>query len=449
LLAAPSNHRYAGVLPSAIVACTNAEDVQASVQWARQHGTELVARCGGHNLAGFSTTTGLLLDLAKMRGVKAHRNSDTGEVDRITVGAGANISQIYPHLERHEVIMSTGRCPTVGISGLVLGGGIGFSDRKFGLTCDALVSTQVVTATGELITCDKDTHDDLFWACRGAAGGNFGIHTSYTFDMHRMEPGHTVTFYDLRWNALTDDTAKRVVERLQQAVQDAPGDFDLRLGITTKGLPGHRDEIAANTTVAALGQHYGSRADLERILRGVLDVRPAPDVCEIREGSVCDAARSLFGTTPIFKSETRSRILNAPLDAGTVQKLVQHVRAYPGSYNDDGAGLAMFAMGGAIACKDRTDTAFVHRDAQYIIAVEATWADDDTPEVAEANLRWVDGLYRCVPAQLGEAAYQNFPDRRLADPLTAYYAENQHRLRHVKRAYDPDNFFRYAQSIPL
>ncbi|MEU4746568.1 FAD-binding oxidoreductase, partial [Actinosynnema sp. NPDC023658] len=401
-----------------------------------------------HNLAGFSTTTGLLLDLSKMRGVQVHRGRGDGRVDRVTVEAGATIGRFYPHLEQHEVIMSTGRCPTVGISGLVLGGGIGFSDRKFGLTCDALVSTQVVTADGELITCDENTHSDLFWACRGGAGGNFGVHTSYTFEVQPMTRDDPVTFYDLRWRNATDDTAKRIAERLQEAVRHAPDEFDLRLGITTSGLPGHREEIEANTTVAALGQHYGDRAELERILRDVLDARPAPDVCVIRESNVWDAARSLFATTPIFKSETKSRILDEPLDAGTVQALVRHVRAYPGSYNEDGAGLAVFAMGGAIARKKRTDTAFVHRDALFIIAVEATWADDDTPRVEADNLRWVDELHRLVPAQLGEAAYQNFPDRDLTDPLTAYYGENQHRLREVKRAYDPHDFFHHAQSIP-
>ncbi|MGW6405516.1 FAD-binding oxidoreductase, partial [Streptomyces sp. NPDC055134] len=158
-LALPFNHRYAGIRPAGIVACATTKDVSASIRWARSVGLPAVPRSGlGHNYAGFSTTTGLLLNMARMKSIVSTpapggaRSRVYGpmkvvhDAGTVTVGAGVTNGDLHPLLEDRGMFVPTGRCPSVGVAGLVLGGGIGFSDKMFGLTCDRLIATTVVLA---------------------------------------------------------------------------------------------------------------------------------------------------------------------------------------------------------------------------------------------------------------------------------------------------------------
>lgn len=163
-------------------------------------------RSGGHNYAGYSSTEGLLIDLGQMRSVAV--DDDTGLA---TVQVGARNTDVYESLQPHEAAISVGRCPTVAIGGLVLGGRIGFSSRKLGLTCDSLVETEIVTADGQILTCNERENDDLFWACRGGSRGNFGVNVSCTF---QATPVEDVSIYDLQWNL---EDGEKVLPALQEA----------------------------------------------------------------------------------------------------------------------------------------------------------------------------------------------------------------------------------------
>ncbi len=188
----PYNRRYEDVRPQGIASCIDASDVRESILWAREHDVPVAVRSGGHNYAGYSTTDGLLIDLGRMRRVVV--DDDTGDA---TVQVGARNTDVYARLKPHEAAISAGRCPTVAIGGLLLGGGIGFSSRKLGLTCDSLLETEIVTAEGQILTCNERENEDLFWACRGGSGGNFGVNVSYTF---RATPVDDVSIYDLQWH---------------------------------------------------------------------------------------------------------------------------------------------------------------------------------------------------------------------------------------------------------
>lgn len=170
----PFNRRYASVQPSAIAVCAGSADVREALLWAGEHGVPIAARAGGHSYGGYSVTPGLIIDVSRLNRV------DVDETDAtVRVGPGARNTNVYNGLQPHSVAISAGRCPTVGISGLTLGGGFGFSSRRLGLTSDSLLETEIVTASGEVLTCSADSHPDLFWACRGGGGGNFGINTSF------------------------------------------------------------------------------------------------------------------------------------------------------------------------------------------------------------------------------------------------------------------------------
>lgn len=274
-LALPFNHRYAGVLPAGIVACATTGDVRTAIRWARAVGLPTVPRSGlGHNYAGYSTTHGLLLSMARMTSItgvedsRAARPRDYGPIHvvhnagTLPVGAGVTNGDLRPLLEQHGMFVPTGRCPSVGVAGLVLGGGIGFSDKMFGLTCDRLVATTVVLADGEVVRAAEDSHPDLFWACRGGAGNNFGVHTSFTFHFER-----NVGFYQLRWSL---DSARPAMTALQRIADEQAGNerFHCRVGMGTSGRT--REEISKNANVNAIGQHYGTPEELRDIVNPLL-----------------------------------------------------------------------------------------------------------------------------------------------------------------------------------
>ncbi len=171
------NTRFDHIKPVAVVRCTTAQDVQATLAFARTQQLAIVPRSGGHGYAGYSATEGIVLDLGQMNSIRIGPGT-------AIIGAGAKLVDIYDQLGAQGVGIPAGSCPTVGIGGLTLGGGIGIVDRAYGLTCDNLLAAEVVLADGRIIQCDADNHPDLFWALRGGGGGNFGVVTRFTFKTH-------------------------------------------------------------------------------------------------------------------------------------------------------------------------------------------------------------------------------------------------------------------------
>ncbi|MER6126676.1 FAD-binding oxidoreductase [Streptomyces sp. NPDC001795] len=461
-LALPFNHRYAGIRPAGIVACATTGDVCEAIRWARAVGLPAVPRSGlGHNYAGYSTTTGLLLNMARMRSIVSTpmpggaRPRVYGpmkvvhDAGTVTVGAGVTNGDLHPMLEDHGMFVPTGRCPSVGVAGLVLGGGIGFSDKMFGLTCDRLVATTVVLADGRAVKAGKDSHPDLFWACRGGAGNNFGVNTSFTFQYEQFEG--TVGVYRLRWSL---DSVLPVIAAAQHIAQDAVDDkrFHLRLGIGTNGLT--RTQIHANANVNAIGQYYGTVQELRAILAPLLKIGTAEErarnSASVRQVTPGEASVLLSATTPVERFAAKSAILHSRtlLTDQQVSAAAERLLEWPGSGNEDGAGFAMFALGGEINQVPPNATAFVHRSGLFVFAAETSWADYDHPGVAEANLHWLKQFYDDIfPDRSPEHAYQNFPDPTLKDWRRAYYGTNYPRLVRVKRKYDPTGFFNYPQAI--
>ena len=425
-------------------------------------GLPAVPRSGlGHNYAGYSTTTGLLLNMARMRSIVSTPLPGTArlrtygpmkvvhDAGTVTVGAGVTNSDLHPLLEDRGMFVPTGRCPSVGVAGLVLGGGIGFSDKMFGLTCDRLIATTLVLADGRVVEASEDCHPGLFWACRGGAGNNFGVHTSFTFRYEQFRG--TVGFYQFRWSL---DSVLPVIAVTQQIVQDTADDkrFHCRLGIGTQGRA--KGQIRANANVNVIGQHYGSLEELRAILAPLLAIGTAGERARnsaaIREVTPAQAGALLSATTPVDRFASKSAVLNSRtlLTGQQVSAAAERLLDWPGSGNDDGAGFAMFALGGEINQVPPEATAFAHRGGLFIFAAETCWADHDHPDVVAANLHWLGEFYDDIFGRKPpEHSYQNFPDPTLKDWRRAYYGANYPRLVRVKRKYDPTGFFRYPQAI--
>jgi FAD/FMN-containing dehydrogenase len=430
----PLNHRYANIRPQGVAVCAGTADAREALLWARDNDLPIAVRSGGHNYAGYSTTDGLVIDLGRMKHVKVSDSRGT-----IVTQPGARNTDVYAALQPHGVGISAGRCPTVAIGGLVLGGGVGFSSRKLGLTCDHLLSAEVVTADGKVLMCSEKENPDLFWALRGGGGGNFGICTSYEFE---TRPVTDVTLYDIEWRWA--DAAK-VFAAFQEAMAGAPDEFSARIGL---GKAGGRDiNATATPTISALGQYFGPKSELVALLDPALTAaRPTKSL--IAERTFWQAKNYFFSTVPRGYYEVKSAYASRPLSGDGIDTLLRWIERWPGSSNPEGCGMAMFASGGQINRVPAGATAFVHRDEFALIATETTWEATDSKAVIERDLDWIEGLADALRPHVSGFAYQNFIDRSQRDWQHAYYGSNLERLSNVKRRYDPDDVFRFQQSIP-
>jgi len=423
----PFNERYRDVTPAAVLSAAGPADVGRAIAWSRESGVPLVARGGGHSYAGSSVTSGLVLDLRGIDGV--HVDPSTALV---TVGGGTQMRTLYSALRAHEMTLPLGNSHDVGIGGLVLGGGVSVVSRAVGLTCDALVSTDVVLADGRTLTCSETENADLFWACRGGGGGNFGVNTSFTFQARPVPATSTCLVLWERPHAI------EVLAAMQEVMRLAPNEFSARIGIS-RSMDG--DDV-----VSVVGQHLGPAEELREMLAPALAAAPATRA-DIEDRTYWEAADYLHHTTAGGAFAVRTRCTPGPLPEEGLRTMVSALDKWPGSANPDGAGVALFTWGGVINDVPIEETAFPHRDALFLLSMDTSWRPDEPPRVARDNLEWLDALYRSMGEFATDASYVNFTDPDLDDWRTAYHGPNAQRLARVKRRYDPDRVFSFAQAI--
>ena len=413
---------YSSVRPLAVVLPLDAKDVAAVVRWAATHGEHIVAKSGGHSYAGYSTTTGVVVDLSRLAGISVAPG-------RATIGAGARLGNIYDRLNAHGAAIPAGSCPTVGIGGHVLGGGFGLASRAWGLASDNLVSLHVVTADGTARVVDAHHDPDLFWACRGGGGGNFGIATSFTFRTHAVSQG---AYFVGTW------PWSQVEDVVASFLEWAPKQPDALGAICRLAGP------ATAPTVQVFGQFLGSVAGLTAALASLtppaakLTIAPSSWLDLVRRWAGC-----LSHTLPQCAVPVPQSFAGASDYVATQPSTVQLARfreavEQPGP---QGGSLLLDAYGGAVSRVAPAATAFVHR--QRLASIQYFAAGPGGPARA-----WVDGARALLrPAVSGEA-YVNYVDPHLASWQHAYYGANLARLRHVKKAVDPHGLFRFPQSIP-
>ncbi|MFI5916438.1 FAD-binding oxidoreductase [Dactylosporangium sp. NPDC051541] len=421
------NQRYAGTRPAAVLAVAGAADVARAVAWARSAAVPLTVRGGGHSYAGYGSSSGLVLDLGGLAGVRFDRATGL-----VSVGGGTSMQALYTALRPHGVTFPLGNSDTVGIGGLTLGGGVTTISRAHGLTCDALVSTEVVLADGTTVTASAREHPDLFWACRGGGGGNFGVNTSFTFRTRAAPDGSTCL---VLWSW---PHAVEVLATMQEIMRTAPDGFSARIGIARSG--------AEEGVVSVVGHHLGPATELRELLAPAFAVA-RPDRADVADRSFWDAATYLHHSSVGGAFAVRTRCTPDAIDDAGLATLVRAVEQWPGSGNPDGAGAALFAWGGAINRVPVADTAFPHRAARFLLSLDTSWAAADPEAVVRANLEWLHALYAAAGEFAPDGAYVNFTDPDLEDWRRAYYGPNAERLAAVKRRYDPDRFFTFPQAV--
>ena len=449
------NTRFDDVMPSAVVYCASVGDVQKTLAWARANAVPIAPRNGGHSYAGYSTCAGLVVDVTRMNAVEVDASTS-----RVVVGAGALLIDVYAALAPYGLAIPGGSCPTVGITGLTLGGGIGPMGRAFGLTADALREVEIVVASGDVLTCNDAQNADLFWACRGGGGGNFGIVTKLTF--HASSVGSTTTYFELAWPW---SAARAIVSAWQSWGPSAPDALFSICGL----FAGSRLDSGGKDVafVQLYGLFLGSKSDLEALLAPMLSTSAGPPsdrtvdehafldamlvFAECAKKTVAQCHRASPGSSGTIARETfkaSSDFSSAPFSSAAIDALVAGVEARQADARMFDGGVMMDAHGGAIGRVPKDATAYVHRDAMFSLQYLAPWSASDASDVGVANLDWIRSCRASMAPFVSGEAYQNYVDPDLVDWKRAYYGDNWARLVDVKRKYDPDGVLSFAQGIP-
>ncbi|MFF0146078.1 FAD/FMN-containing dehydrogenase [Amycolatopsis sulphurea] len=412
--------------PAAVAGCARREDVQACVDFAARQGIPLAARSGGHSYPGYSTVDdGLVADLARLNRIELH------EGGQVTIGAGARLGAVYAVLAAAGRALPAGTCPTVGIAGLTLGGGLGVLGRKYGLTCDLLESAELVTADGTCHTVSAASRPELFWALRGGGGGNFGIVTSFTF---RTVPAPGLTTFDVQFPPAAAATLFAAWQDWQPRMPDELW-ADLGLGASAANLggcfvgPRTRLTPVLDTLVRQVGTPL-KRAEQER---GFLDTMEWFAGCGDLSSASCRPGWDGGGGGVEQRSYVAtSRMLRRP--APDPAAVVAALTANPDTYTIVDGG------GGAIA---RGDSAYAHRSA----LASFQFTQPVAPGGEAAARREIGRIRDGLGTEFGTTGYVNYLDPEMPDWGRAYYGEHLPRLRAIAHRYDPDGVFSFPRAL--
>jgi FAD/FMN-containing dehydrogenase len=432
--------RFDSVQPAAIAYCASATDVARTVAFVQEHDLPLATRAGGHSYGGWSTGPGLVLDVTRLATVTVSRSTGTA-----TVGAGTRLIDAYAPLAAAGVGIPAGSCPSVGIAGLALGGGIGVLARAWGLTCDNVAAVEIVTADGRVRRCDPDHDGDLFWASRGGGGGSFGVVTSFTF---RTRPAPEVSTFYLRWPL---SAAAEVVAAWQPWVTAA----EPALWSTCKlaGAPGSAGRVVvAGTWIGSPGALAGVLGRLTSQLGAVPTTRSSGRLSYLPamlfEAGCADLGLAACHLPPNGGLERQrfaatSHVLSAPLNAAAITTAVSQAGAASAVPGLVAGGLSLDSLGGAVSALAPGATAFGHRDALFSLQYTAVWRRGPSDNCAA----YVRRFRTAMTPQVGNAAYVNYPDTAIPDFGSAYWGANYPKLQAVKRQYDRHEVFRFPQSV--
>ena len=417
--------------PALIARCAGVADVRSAVRFARMHDLLVAVRGGGHNVAGTAVCEGgLVIDLSPMNGMRVEPRQRTaraqpgllwGEFDRETQTFGlACPGGIVTH---------------TGIGGLTLGGGFGWLQRKYGLTCDNLTSADVVTADGELLTVSDEEHADLFWGIRGG-GGNFGIVTSFEYQLHPVGPQVLA--------GVLVHPAERALEVLRfyrDYITEVPDELSVFVASRKAPPAPWLPERIHGRPVVILATCYAgpSLEEGERVLRP-LRAFGQPLVDLIRPVAYTMHQGFLDAGVPHgLRYYWKSHYMPSLSDAA-IETLVAHAwrMRSPSSYS------LLFQLGGAISKVKEGDSAFSGRAARHAITIDGVWSD---PEGAD-DTEWVRDYFASLQPFSTGGVYVNFLGNEGQERVKASYgAAKYDRLVTLKNKYDPTNFFRFNQNI--
>lgn len=426
--------------PQCIIYCENETDVIDAVKWARKQNVPVSLRSGGHSYEGFSIAdNGIVIDVSRMVNIKIDVAKKIAHVE-----SGTTLMPLYEAMWDKRLVIPGGSCATVGVAGLALGGGFGLLSRKMGLTCDNILGVRMVDANGNIVEANEHNNPDLLWACRGGGGGNFGVVTQFILQAH---PINNVTVFKMKWN-WTDMAA--VIQAWQKWAPHVDDRMTSVLTLTSK----------KSNRVSCIGVFIGGQAEIRSLIKPLSDA-VKPLTLTVSTTPFIDAVNRFSGVRkpkpsaekpksvpdtvhmhqhPRFKNT--SDYVNKELDDAAIKTIVSYLTDAP----RDSSCIQFDGYGGKINRVPLKDSAFCHRgDTKFCIHYQVSWAN---PNEDERNVKWICDFKKAMKSHVSGYSYVNYCDREIDDWAKSYYGDNLERLVAVKNKYDPDNFFKFAQSIP-
>ena len=407
--------------PVLIARCAGAADVIAAVTFARAHGLLLSIKGGGHNVAGTAVgDDGLMLDLSSMKGLRIDPVRRTARAE-----PGLTWGEVDAEAQAFGLATIGVDVSTVGIAGLTLGGGFGWLVRSYGLACDTLLAVDIVTADGRHLTSSATEHPELFWGVRGG-GGNFGVVTSFEFQLHpvgQLLAG--VVLYPLTM-------ATEVLTFYREVTRTAPDALTVWAILLT---------AADGSQMIALFVCYnGAGAAAEQAVQPLRDFGP-PLADHLGPMSYRQVQTMFDAAFPAGRQSSWKSSYLGEISDEAIATMVARFASVPSPHS----AVLLEHLGGAVSRVGQAKTAFYDREAPYSFLIVSVWPD---PTQSEQNVQWTDAFWQAMQAFASGGVYVNYLGEEGPDRVQAAYGANYDRLVALKTTYDPTNLFRMNQNIP-
>ncbi|MDU7949918.1 MAG: FAD-binding oxidoreductase [Clostridium sp.] len=413
--------------PLVIIYCNNEKDVINAILWAKNNSIEIRVRSGAHSYEGYSTGNDVaIIDISKMNEIYIDENNGFARI-----GGGVRNREIYETLGSRNYAFPGGGCPTVGVAGLVLGGGWGYSSRFLGLACDSLIEVEMINYEGKKLILNEQSNSDLFWACKGSGGCNFGIITSMTIKLkEKIKMG---TLIHINYPNICNKDNIKVIEVLQELYKNLDRRMNLKTAIYNSAERGRGVKLT--------GLFYGNSIEAREILNPLENITSSIET-KIEDMSILECNRWIQDSHPDYeKYKSTGRFVYRDYNYDEIKQLIEII--------DDPAegsvytAISFYGAGGAISDVDKLDTAYYYRDAKFIMGIQSVWEEN---KYADINREWVKSNFKSIEI-LTEGSFVNFPLDELDNYEKEYYGQNIKRLKEIKKQYDPYNVFNYPQVI--
>lgn len=407
--------------PALIVRCSCVDDVVAAVNFARTNELLVSVKSGGHNIAGKSVATGsFTIDLSSMKGIEVDTEGRSAKCQ-----SGLRLGELDEATQAFDMATVLGIATDTGMAGVVIGGGYGWLAGKYGMTCDNLLSAEIVLADGQVVTASATEHEDLFWGIRGG-GGNFGIVTSFEYQLY---PITTVWGGSIMYRR---SDAGRFLRFFREYASNAPDELTM-VGMLLR-IDG---EPAVGAAICYCGPH--DRA--ETVLKPLREFG-VPLVDDIQPIPYLDQQKLLDEAWPPGDQYYWKTSLLSNLTDDAIEVLIAHADKIPG----DLSAVALQQLHGAATRVSPDATAFAHRYDHFNFIPMARWK---SPAEKSSSIEWSREFWEAMQPYVDEAVYGNDlgDGDESDDRIGAAYGSNYDRLVEVKNRYDPTNFFRLNQNI--
>ncbi|MGL4992485.1 MAG: FAD-binding protein [Sarcina sp.] len=420
-------NRAIDVKPNTIIYCENTKDISAVLRVVKKEQFPLRIRSGRHHYEGFSTGDNVtILDVSKMNDIKIDETKDT-----VTIGAGVTNKELYDAVNSKGYAISGGGCPTVGVTGYVLGGGWGYSARYLGLGCDNLIECEIIDNSGNLITANEKGHRDLFWALRGAGAGNFGVVTSMTFKLEKKVKNVTLVLF--KYKEISIDEKVNVIKTVQEEFKGIDKRFNVKIAIY--------NSVENGKGIYMTGLFYGTKEEAKNVLNPFIGITDNEDL-KLEEMSILDANNYIQDSHPDFEHyKSGGRFVYEDLKDDEIRNLVEFTETRP--YGSIYVAVSLYGLGGEIDKYSNDDMAYAHRGASFILGMQSVFEDNKDKEI---NNDFVLKMYE-YSKNITKGSYVAFPIKELENYEKEYFMDNVEKLKVVKTEYDKREIFEYPQGI--